>query len=558
MHRRDFLGHAAVMAALLSPAGRAFARMRQAGADLILAGGTVYDGTGGAPRLADVAISGNRIAAIGPDLPSTGAMRIEVNGRAVAPGFIDIHAHTDLVLLVNPLAESKIRQGVTTEVVGQDGGSIGPWDDEAFDEVRRSYRERYDVEIDFRTLAGFFDRLDREPASVNLASMVGNGAVREAVIGEIDRPATPEELERMVALVAEALDAGACGLSSGLEYVPSAFSNLEELVALAAPLRGRGLPYASHMRNEDDQLLGAIEEAINVGRLAGVPVQVSHLKVQGERNWWKADVVFALLERAEEEGVDLAYDRYPYVAYSTGLTSLYPVWSRDGGTEAFLARLADPSQQARIEQAVRDKVAELGTWDAVQITSTDSDDLAWARGRRLGELAAERGQEPYALLHELIVADEAGPGMVGFGMSEANTERILAHRLGMVCSDAGARAPYGPLSEGTPHPRAYGTFPRVLGYYARERGIMPLETAVHKMTAMPASRLKLVDRGVLQPGAFADVTVFDPATVIDQATFEAPHQYPKGIPHVIVNGQFVIRDGEHTEAKPGVVVRPQK
>jgi len=557
MHRRDFLGRAVVMAALLSPAGRAFARMRQAGADVILAGGTVYDGTGGAPRLADVAISGNRIAAIGPELPATGATRIEVNGLAVAPGFIDIHGHTDLVLLVNPLAESKIRQGVTTEVVGQDGGSIGPWDDEAFDEVRRSYRERYDIEIDFRTLAGFFDRLGREPASVNLASMVGNGAVREAVIGEVDRPATPEELERMVALVAEALDAGACGLSSGLEYVPSAFSNLEELVALAAPLRGRGLPYASHMRNEDDQLLGAIEEAINVGRLAGVPVQVSHLKVQGERNWWKADVVFALLERAEEEGVDLAYDRYPYVAYSTGLTSLYPVWSRDGGTEAFLARLADPSQQGRIEQAVRDKVAELGTWDAVQITSTDSDDLAWARGRRLGELAAERGQEPYALLHELIVADEAGPGMVGFGMSEANTERILAHRLGMVCSDAGARAPYGPLSEGTPHPRAYGTFPRVLGYYARERGIMPLEDAVHKMTAMPASRLKLADRGVLQTGAFADVTVFDPATVIDQATFEEPHQYPKGIPHVIVNGQFVIRDGEHTEARPGVVVRPQ-
>ena len=309
------------------------------------------------------------------------------------------------------------------------------------------------------------------------------------------------------------------------------------------------------MRNEDDQLIGAIEEALNVGRLAGVPVQISHLKAQGTRNWWKAEPVLTLLERARSDGVDVMYDRYPYVAYSTGLTALFPVWSRDGGTEGLLQRLGDPAAAHRIERAVRDKVGKLGSWDAIQITATGELALGWAEGKRLGTLAAARGVEPYDLLLKLTREDRGRTGMVGFGMSEENTTRLLAHPLGMICSDGSALATEGPLSTGTPHPRSFGTFPRVLGHYCRGKRAMSLEIAVHKMTGMPAARLRLPERGRLTSGAFADVVVFDPDTVADRATFERPHQYPDGIVHVMVNGQWALLDGERTETLPGRVLR---
>jgi N-acyl-D-amino-acid deacylase len=360
----------------------------------------------------------------------------------------------------------------------------------------------------------------------------------------------------MAGMVSEAIRGGACGLSSGLEYTPGGFASRDELAAIAAPLAGTGLPYASHMRNEDDALLAAIEEALFVGRIAGVPVQISHLKAQGERNWWKAVVVVETLEFARASGVDVHFDRYPYVAYSTGLSNLFPLWSRDGGTDAFLARLDDDAQSARIERAVRDKIAQLGSWNSVQITSTGNDALSWARGRRLGDLAGERGSEPYALLLDIMRADRASSGMVGFGMSEDNTAFFLRHPLGMVCSDGSALATTGPQASGSPHPRSFDTFPRVLGHYVRERRIMPLQTAIRKMTSMPAGKLRLDGRGRLARGVFADIVVFNPATVADRATFEKPHQYPVGIPHVIVNGEAVIRDGEHTGAHPGRVVRP--
>lgn len=558
LNRRTFLARAAGFAVLAQPrwARAVVWAQTPSRADVVLQGGRIYDGSGGAPYVADVALQGDRIIAIGPGLANGGSQVVDLRGLALAPGFIDIHSHTDLVLLVNPNAESKIRQGVTTEVVGQDGSSIGPWTDAEFESTRDSYRSRYDVEIDFRDLPGFFDRLARTPASVNLASMVGAGSIRGAVVGDDDRPARPDELARMVCRVRDGLAAGACGLSSGLEYVPGGFADLEELVALAEPLREFRLPYASHMRNEDDRLIAAIEEALNVGRLARVPVQVSHLKAQGQRNWWKARVVLDMLEAARADRIDVMYDRYPYVAYSTGLSNLFPIWSRDGGTDAFLERLADSILEGRIEDAVRAKIAQLGDWNSVQITSTRSDALAWARGRRFGDLASERGEEPYLLLKRLMLEDRSGTGMVGFGMGKENTERFLAHRLGMVCSDSGARAPYGPLSEGVLHPRSYGTFPRMLGYYCRERQVMPLEMAIHKITAMPAQRLHFRDRGVVWPGAIADLAVFDPDTVADQATFENPHRYPIGVPHVIVAGTFVIRDGEHTGAIPGRVVTP--
>jgi N-acyl-D-amino-acid deacylase len=515
----------------------------------------VYDGAGRAPIEGDVLITGDRIASLGTGLRAPDAVVLDARGMAVAPGFVDIHSHTDTELLVAPRAESKIRQGVTTEITGQDGGSMGPWTEERAAETRESYRQQYGLDVRLGTLGDFLDTLERHRFAVNLASMVGHGTIRQHVIGDVDRPATSDELRHMAALVRDALAAGAVGLSSGLEYIPGAFATLDELVTLTRELRGSSLPYASHMRNEDDQLLAAVEEALNVGRAAGVPVQISHLKAQGERNWWKAGPVLEALERARAAGVDVTFDRYPYVAYSTGLSSLFPPWAREGGTDAFLARLDDGATAARIEAYVRDKIDQLGSWDAVQISGTRADEVAWARGRRLGELSAERGTEPYALLLHLIRADRARSGMVGFGMSEENTARILSHPLAMICSDGSALPIEGPLAAGAPHPRNYGTYPRVLGHYCRERGVMPLEVAIAKMSSLPAQRVRLEGRGVLAPGAFADVVVFDPVTVADLATFDNPKRYPTGIHHVFVNGQWTLREGEPTGALAGRVLR---
>ena len=522
-------------------------------ADLVVRGGTILDGTGAPPRTGDVAVSGDRITAVG-QVTTTGTVEVDARGMAVAPGFIDIHSHADLSLLVNPRAESRVRQGVTLEVVGQDGSSIGPWSDGAFEATRDRYRRNFDVEIDFRDIAGFLDRIDRERPAVSVASMVGHGTVRGYVIGGADRPATPAEIDRMRGLVREALAGGAVGLSTGLEYTPGSFADRAELVALAEELRGTGYPYASHMRNEDDRLLAALEEALHVGRVARVPVQVSHLKAQGERNHWKAEAALAAIEAARSGGVDVHFDRYPYVAYATGLSNLFPASLRAGGTESFLARLADPVGGPVLEQACRDKIALLGSWDAVQITRIGGSN-AYARGRRLGELATELGEDPYDLTVRLLREAGGSVGMIGFGMSEDNTARIISHPLAMVCSDGGAYAPYGPLSNSSPHPRGYGSFPRLLGHYARDRGSMPLEVAVHKISGLPASKLGLADRGVLKEGGVADIVVFNPGIVADSATFEAPHQYPEGIPHVIVSGVHTIRDGEQTGQMGGRAVR---
>ncbi|MDE2973352.1 MAG: D-aminoacylase [Gemmatimonadota bacterium] len=521
--------------------------------DLVIRGGTLVDGTGTSPRAGDVAVVGDRIAAVGR-VSVAGATEIDARDMAVAPGFVDIHSHADLSLLVNPRAESCVRQGVTLAVVGQDGSSIGPWGDGAFESARDRYRRSYGVEIDFRDIGGFLDRIDRVHPAVSVASMVGHGTVRNYVIGGADRPATETELERMRALVRDGLAAGAVGLSTGLEYTPGSFATRDELVALAAELRGTPYPYATHMRNEDDRLLAALEEALHVGRAAGVAVQVSHLKAQGERNHWKAVAALAAIEAARAHGVDAHFDRYPYAAYATGLSNLFPASARAGGAERFLARLADPEAGPALERACRDKIALLGSWDVVRITRIGGPN-AWARGRRLGELAAERGEDPYALTVRLLREAGGSVGMIGFGMSEENTERVLAHPLGMVCSDGGAYAPYGPLSDSSPHPRGYGTFPRLLGRYVRERKAMSLEAAVHKVSGLPARKLGLADRGVLRAGAVADVVVFDPGGVADRATFEDPHRYPAGIPHVVVRGVLTIRDGERTGRTGGRAVR---
>lgn len=548
MRRRTFVHTTAAAAAgtFLAP-GAAFGSRR---ADYVFRGAVLYDGTGAPGRRADVAVTGDRITAVGADLPDSGET-VDLSGLALAPGFVDIHSHADMSLLVENRAESRIRQGVTTEVVGQDGGAVGPWSDAEFEGVRDRYRER-GVEIDFRDPVGFLDRIDRERPAVNVASMVGNGALRGFVVGNENRPATAAELGRMKSLLEGYVAGGCVGMSSGLEYTPSGFATTAELAELASVLRDAGLPYASHMRNEDDRLLAAIEEALMVGRLGEVPVQISHLKQQGLRNYWKADAVLELLEAARSEGIDVMFDVYPYTAYQTGLSNLFPTEMRAGGTRAFLARLRDPSTAPVLEAAARDKVALLGDWNRVQISSADE---AWAQGRLMGDLARERGADPYELTVALLESNDGGVGMIGHGMSEENVAKLLAHPLAMMCSDGGAYAPYGPLSGSSPHPRGYGSFPRLLGRYVRELGALTLEEAVQKVTAMPARRVGITDRGVVAEGMMADLVAFDPATVADRATFTDPHQYPVGIPLVVVNGVPTIRDGDHTGSFGGRSVR---
>jgi N-acyl-D-amino-acid deacylase len=589
--RRSFVVSAGTTLAALAGSPRLVLPWRRRYA-LVIRGGTVYDGHGNRGIEADVAIENGRIAAIGKNLADQGAIEIDARGMAVAPGFIDIHSHGDGSLWEDPRAESIVRQGVTTIVVGQDGSSRAPAGSVAGDGESGAHS--------FAGFGQFWDGLKTLRPSVNVASMVGLGTVRGIVIGNVNRPATEAEIAQMTQLVEQALAAGACGASSGLEYTPGAFATRDELIAVCKPLSARRLPYATHMRNEDDHVLEAVDESIAVAQGANCPLQISHLKTEGPRNWGKLDEIFEHIHRArggldaapvaEEShkaapktstrkhgtagtsarrrppaqqaekpaaaatpapGIDVAFDRYPYTAYQTGLSNLFPVWSRAGTTEQFLKRLDDPATAEKIRHETIEKVDLIGGWDNVEISGVSNYADAAADGKRLGTFAKTQRLEPYALAVALLQRGKGNVGMVGFAMSEPNLERILAHPQGMVCSDGGAYATDGVTHKGHPHPRGLGSFPRVLGTYVREKKSLTLASAIHKMSGFPASRLGLADRGRLAPGMAADVVVFDPSTVADKATYEDPFHYPTGIKAVIVNGVVALRDDQRTTDRAG-------
>ncbi|MBM4193982.1 MAG: D-aminoacylase [Gemmatimonadetes bacterium] len=548
--RRDFvaLGAVAVGGALVPSGGAAFGVPtligRRRAHDLVIRGGTVFNGSGGTGVEADVAIVGDRIVDVARRITERGTEELDARGLAVAPGFVDIHSHGDGTLEEDPRQESVVRQGITTIIVGQDGSSRAP-------RGRNRTSGAEPGEESAQSFAAVFEALDRLKPSVNIATGIGLGSVRAAVVGDDDRPATAAELARMRAMVEDAIRAGACGASSGLEYTPGAFAPQAELIELCRPLAARRLPYTTHMRNEDDRLLEAIDESIAVARGAGCPLQVSHLKTQGPRNWPKLDAVFARVADARRAGLDVAFDRYPYIAYQTGLTNLFPVWARDGGTQPFLVRLDAADTRERIRTEAIGKVELIGGWDNVHIASVRAAEDKAAEGKRLGAYARSLGVDPYALSVEMLKRNNASIGMVGFAMSEENLDRILAHPNGMVCSDGGSYSVDGPTRRGSPHPRGAGSFPRVIARYVRERKALTLEQAIHKMTALPASRMHLADRGRLAKGAAADVVVFDAARITDTATYEQPFSYPTGINAVVVNGRFAVREGQRGADRTG-------
>ncbi len=532
--RREFLSRSSV--SLLSLAAGPALLATRADHDMILRGGTVFDGTGASGRVLDVGITNGRIAEISARIAGRGREEIDLRGLIVAPGFVDLHSHADSALFDDARAESVIRQGITTIVGGADGSS------RATGTPARPFKE-------------YFDSIDRLNPACNVASNVGLGSVRGAVVGNDDRPATASELSTMRLCVERALTDGACGASTGLEYTPGAFASRDELIALCTPLSARGLVYSTHMRNEDDRLLQAIDESIDVAKGAGCGLQISHLKTQGPRNWGVLDTVFARIETARSGGMDVAFDRYPYLAYATGLTSLFPVWSRDGGTEAFFRRLDDAAVAPRIREETLAKIALLGGWDNVQITAVRAVEDRDAEGARLGAYAARSNTDAYERTVQLLRRSEGNVSMIGFAMSETNLERILAHPFGMVCTDGGGFAIDGPTRRGSPHPRGIGSFARVLGRYVRERKTLTMAAAIHKMSALPASRVRLADRGRIAVGQWADVIAFDAATIADVATFEAPFQYPTGMRLVLVNGSVALRDGSRSATGTGRALR---
>jgi N-acyl-D-aspartate/D-glutamate deacylase len=522
--------------------------------DVLIRSGSVIDGTGAPPRRADVAIAGDRIEAVEP-LPRAEATRvIDAAGQVVTPGFVDMHSHADFVLPGLPTADSKVHQGFTLEVVGNCGASPAPLTAaRRQDVIDATGLAVPPLRWDWTTFRSYLEGLSREGLSVNVAPLVGHGTIRVVAMGASDARPTPEQLRDMQAEVGRAMAEGALGLSTGLIYAPGLFADTDEIVALARVAAEAGGLYASHIRGESDTLLTSIAEAIEVGRRAGLPVQISHLKAAGQANWPKMTQAIELIEAARAGGLDVTADMYPYPAGSTGLTALLPPWVHVGGRQPLLARLADPADRARIRAELDGAgLARDAGWDGIVISGCPA--RRAYEGRTIAHIAAERGEPASEAVIEILLQSRGDADMVLFMMSEDNVARGLARPWVMIGSDGEGRATHGPYSAGKPHPRNYGTCPRFLGHYVRDQRLVPLEEAVRRMTSLPAGKLGLGDRGRLAPGARADVVVFDPATIADTATFADPHRYPRGIAWVLVNGRPVIAAGEHTGARPGRVL----
>ncbi len=524
--------------------------------DLLIRHGTVIDGTGAPGVNADVGVSGGRTTALGPALEGEAAREIDARGRMIAPGFIDVHTHSDFTLLSTPGADSKVRQGITTEVVGNCGFSPAPVSPGTLD-LLREYAGflNPDLAWDWHSLGDYYQRVRDRRCAINIAPLVGHGAVRIATMGFADRSPTARELLQMQHLVGAAMDDGAFGISSGLIYTPGCYGDTDELIALAQVAAAAGGIYATHMRGEGGTLEMSIAEALRIGEEAGISVQVSHLKASGRDNWDKMAHALQMLEAGVHRGVAVGADIYPYIAGSTTMTSLFPAWSLEGGVERFLTRIRDAEHRKRIVDDMQ--VGQDGWsrangavgWNDIVISACQHQKEF--EGKTLAQIAAIMGQDPAHAMMDFLLAEQGKVAIILFMMSEENVALGIAHPMLMIGLDSLA------LSAGRggkPHPRTYGTFPRVLGKYVRDEGLITLEDGVRKMTSMAAAKLSLTDRGVLATDKAAAITIFDAATVSDRATFEEPHQYPHGIEYVIVNGHVVVEQGEQQEVLPSQVL----
>ncbi len=528
--------------------------------DVVIRGGTVYDGSGGAPTVADVGIAGDTVAAIGSLADASGRVEIDAAGMAVAPGFINMLSWATESLIEDGRSQSDIRQGVTLEVFGE-GWSMGPLNDRMKEEALEQQGDiRY--EIEWTTLGEYLDYLVARGVSTNVASFVGATTIRIHVLGYEDRAPERAELEQMRALVRQAMEEGAVGLGSSLIYPPAFYAETDELIELAKVAADYDGMYISHMRSEGNQLLEALEELITVARAADIPAEIYHLKAAGQNNWRKLDQVIQRVEAARAEGLHITADMYTYTAGATGLGAAMPPWVQEGGHEAWVERLQDPAIRERLIAEMSTPTDEwenlylaAGSAENVLLVGFRNEELKPLTGMTLADVAAMRGTSPEETAMDLVVEDDSRVGTVYFIMSEENVAKKIRQPWVSFDSDAESLAPEGVFLEANPHPRAYGTFARLLGKYVREEGVIPLEEAVRRLTSLPASNLKIERRGSLAPGYFADVVVFDPETIIDHATFAEPHQYSTGVLHVFVNGTQVLADGEHTGAMPGRVVR---
>jgi len=524
--------------------------------NVIIKNGRLVDGTGNPWFEADIGIKNGKVLEIG-DLGSEDASRvINAKGLVVSPGFIDIHSHSEYSLLANSKAESKIRQGVTTEVNGNCGDSPAPIEGmtaEAAEEAKE-----YNLDVDWSTLDEYLDRLENQGIALNAAQLIGHGTIRTAVMRYENRPPTPEELTRMKELVAQAMEDGAFGMSTGLFYLPGCFADTEEVIALCKIVAKYGGIYTSHIRGEGDPLIEAVAEAIEIGEKANIPVEISHHKACGIENWGKVKKTLRMMQEARSRDMDVTCDVYPYTACGTDLVSMIPNWAHEGGIGKLRERLNDLRIRERIKKEMlkglsgwESSVKQSG-WRKIRV-------IGWKEhkefeGKTIAEIAELKGVDPFDLTFNLIMKKE-NPELIELAMREEDVCTVINHPLSMVGSDGWALAPHGVLGESKTHPRSYGTYPRILGKYVREEEVLSIEDAIRKMTSLPAQKLGLRDRGILRKEMWADVVVFDPSRVVDEATYEDPHRYPEGIDYVLVNGNMVVDKGKHTGTLPGKVLR---
>ena len=527
--------------------------------DLVITNGHIVDGTGSPWYSGDLGIRDGKIAAIGNLAASPRKRTIDTGGKVVAPGFIDMLGQSELTILVDPRLPSKIYQGITTEITGE-GGSAAPLND-AIIQTDRSGYDHYKITPDWRTFRQYFARLEKQGMGINLASYVGATQVRRMVLGDDDKQPTPAQLEQMKALVREAMQDGTVGVSTALEYAPAPYAKTDELIALATEAGKFGGIYSTHMRNESDSVLDAIDEALRIGREAHVPVEIWHIKVAGKNNWGRMPEVVAKINTARNAGADVTADTYAYTAWFNDFSAFIPPWAHDGGTAKLVERLKDPAARQRIRKdmltpsrAWDNEWQELPGPDAIMIGVVQNPKLLPLQGKRLSEIAKLWNKDPMDALFDFLIEDPYA-GVAVFGMSQSDVTLALQQPWVAVDNDSSGTSPEGILGQEHPHPRAYGTFPRVLRKYVREDKALTLEDAIRKFSALPAQRLRLVDRGLIKAGMWADVVIFDPATVRDLATFENPNQLSEGMEYVLVNGVPVVDQGKMTGALPGKVVR---